>query len=41
LANFNKKPKVLGIAEGIMIDQQNGLIYGASDPRGSGSAEGY
>ena len=31
----------LGIAEGIMIDQNNKIIYGASDPRGGGSAIGY
>jgi gamma-glutamyltranspeptidase/glutathione hydrolase len=41
LANFNKEAKILGVAEGIMIDHQNGVVYGASDPRGSGSAEGY
>ena len=31
----------LGIAEGIMIDNANGIIYGASDPRGGGLAIGY
>ena len=31
----------LGIAEGLMIDQNNKLIYGASDPRGGGLAVGY
>jgi gamma-glutamyltranspeptidase/glutathione hydrolase len=31
----------LGIAEGIMIDQKNKIIYGASDPRGGGMVEGY
>ncbi len=33
--------KILGLAEGIMIDNDNNVIYGASDPRGSGSAEGF
>jgi gamma-glutamyltranspeptidase/glutathione hydrolase len=31
----------LGIAEGIMIDQNKEIIYGASDPRGGGLAIGY
>ncbi|MGE5437923.1 MAG: gamma-glutamyltransferase [Syntrophothermus sp.] len=31
----------LGRVEGIMIDKDNNLIYGATDPRGNGSAEGY
>jgi len=31
--------KILGLVQGIMID--NNIIYGASDPRGSGSAEGF
>jgi len=30
----------LGLAEGILIDYNNHLIYGASDPRGPGLAEG-
>ena len=33
------KFKILGLTQGIMIDDN--VIYGASDPRGSGSAEGY
>ena len=33
--------RILGLAEGIMIDGQNGCIYGASDPRGDGYATGY
>jgi len=33
--------RTLGIAEGIMIDSKNNVIYGASDPRGSGLAAGY
>ena len=32
---------VLGVAEGIMIDNVNHIIFGAADPRGSGSAEGF
>ena len=31
--------KILGRSECIMIDKNN--YYGASDPRGYGSAEGY
>jgi gamma-glutamyltranspeptidase/glutathione hydrolase len=33
--------RILGIAEGIMIDQKNKIIYGTSDPRGGGLAAGY
>jgi gamma-glutamyltranspeptidase/glutathione hydrolase len=33
--------RILGIAEGIMIDRKNKIIYGASDPRGGGLAAGY
>lgn len=33
--------RLIGIAEGIMIDQKNKIIYGASDPRGGGLAAGY
>jgi gamma-glutamyltranspeptidase/glutathione hydrolase len=33
--------RTLGVAEGIMIDNKDHVIYGASDPRGSGLAEGY
>ncbi len=32
---------VLGMAEGIMVNSNNQIIYGASDPRGPGLAEGY
>lgn len=32
---------IIGIAEGIMIDRKNKIIYGASDPRGGGLAAGY
>jgi gamma-glutamyltranspeptidase/glutathione hydrolase len=31
----------LGIAEGILIDNKNKIIYGADDPRGGGLASGY
>jgi gamma-glutamyltranspeptidase/glutathione hydrolase len=30
-----------GLAEGIIIDQQRGLLFGATDPRGYGLAIGY
>jgi gamma-glutamyltranspeptidase/glutathione hydrolase len=33
--------RILGIAEGIMIDPHSKIIYGASDPRGGGLAVGY
>ncbi len=33
--------KSLGRVEGILIDKKNNIIYGATDPRGFGSAEGY
>jgi len=33
--------RILGIAEGIMIDNKNNIIYGADDPRGGGLAAGY
>ncbi len=32
---------VLGMAEGIMVNSNNQVVYGASDPRGPGLAEGY
>jgi Ethanolamine utilization protein EutJ (predicted chaperonin) len=32
---------ILGIAEGILIDKKNKIIYGADDPRGGGLAVGY
>jgi gamma-glutamyltranspeptidase / glutathione hydrolase len=41
LANITRKFRILGLAEGIMIDNKDHLIYGTADPRGSGSAEGY
>ncbi len=33
--------RIIGIAEGIMIDSKSKIIYGASDPRGGGLAVGY
>jgi gamma-glutamyltranspeptidase/glutathione hydrolase len=33
--------RILGIAEGIMIDNISKIIYGTSDPRGGGFAVGY
>lgn len=33
--------KSLGRVEGILIDSQKKIIYGATDPRGFGAAEGY
>jgi gamma-glutamyltranspeptidase/glutathione hydrolase len=33
--------RILGIAEGIMIDDINKIIYGAADPRGGGLAVGF
>ena len=33
--------RILGIAEGILIDNKNKIIYGADDPRGGGLAAGY
>ncbi len=35
------RERTLGLAEGIMIDNKNYIMYGASDPRGPGAAEGY
>jgi gamma-glutamyltranspeptidase/glutathione hydrolase len=33
--------KALGRVEGILVDKENNIIYGATDSRGFGSAEGY
>ena len=35
------KERILGRAEGILIDKKNGIFWGASDPRGYGRAIGY
>lgn len=32
---------IIGIVEGIIVDPENSLIYGSSDPRGGGAAIGY
>ena len=33
--------RIIGITEGIIIDRENKIIYGASDPRGGGLAVGF
>lgn len=38
---FGSKTKTLGLVEGIIIDPKSGYIYGATDKRGYGLAEGY
>ncbi len=37
----NNKFPILGLAEGIMIDNKDNIIYGASDPRKIGAAIGF
>lgn len=37
----NLRFTILGLAEGILFDSQNKIMYGVSDKRGSGSAIGY
>ena len=37
----NESYRVLGSVQAILIDQENNTIYGASDERQNGSAEGY
>jgi gamma-glutamyltranspeptidase/glutathione hydrolase len=39
--DYDTETRILGIAEGIMIDNKNKIIYCASDPRGGGLAVGY
>jgi gamma-glutamyltranspeptidase len=41
LVDKDAELRILGIAEGIMIDNRNKIVYGASDPRGGGLAAGY
>jgi gamma-glutamyltranspeptidase / glutathione hydrolase len=41
LADKDADLRILGIAEGIMIDNKNKIVYGADDPRGGGLAVGY
>ncbi|MHC1736849.1 MAG: gamma-glutamyltransferase [Ignavibacteriaceae bacterium] len=38
---FGNRTRTLGLVEGIMIDPKTGYIYGATDNRGNGLAEGY
>jgi len=40
-SDINDRIKTIGLVHGIMIDQNNHIIYGASDSRGNGSAEGF
>jgi len=35
------KERTIGLAEGILIDQKNGIIFGSSDSRGNGLAKGF
>jgi gamma-glutamyltranspeptidase/glutathione hydrolase len=37
----NSRFTILGLAEGILVDQNKKIIYGAADKRGAGSAIGY
>ncbi|MCF6270823.1 MAG: gamma-glutamyltransferase [Melioribacteraceae bacterium] len=39
--HFIGKERTLGRAEGIIVDYENNIIWGASDPRGYGEAVGY
>jgi len=40
-SDYGAALRIIGIAEGIMIDRESKIIYGASDPRGGGLAVGY
>jgi gamma-glutamyltranspeptidase / glutathione hydrolase len=40
-SDLNEHIKTIGLVQGIMIDQDEQIIYGASDSRGNGSAEGF
>jgi len=40
-SDMNDRITTIGLVQGIMIDQNNKIIYGASDSRGNGSAEGF
>jgi gamma-glutamyltranspeptidase/glutathione hydrolase len=40
-SDMNDLIKIIGLVHGIMIDQINHIIYGASDLRANGSAEGF
>lgn len=37
----NSRFTILGLAEGILVDQNKNIFYGAADKRGSGAAIGY
>ena len=39
--NLKERPSTSGLAEGIIIDGEKEVYYGASDPRGNGLAIGY
>ena len=41
LANRNDTFRILGCVQAIMIDKENNLIYGATDPRRTGSVKGH
>ena len=38
---LNAKPRYMGDAQGIMVEEKTGVRLGASDPRGSGEPVGY
>jgi gamma-glutamyltranspeptidase / glutathione hydrolase len=38
---LNAKPRYMGDAQGVMIEEKTGIRLGASDPRGSGEPVGY
>jgi len=40
-SDYGAALRIIGITEGIMVDGENKIIYGASDPRGGGLAVGY
>jgi gamma-glutamyltranspeptidase/glutathione hydrolase len=40
-SDLSDRIKIIGLVQGIMIDQNNHTIYGASDSRANGSAEGF
>jgi len=40
-SDISERIKTIGLVHGIMIDQNNKIIYGASDSRANGSAEGF
>ena len=40
-SDMNDRIKTIGLVNGIMIDQNNHIIYSASDSRANGSAEGF